>query len=69
MLEISLKGKNVLVTGASLGIGRAVAINVAKAGGNVAINYRSSEAEAKEVAELVRAEGGKAILVQADVSV
>lgn len=68
MLEISLKGKNVLVTGASLGIGRAVALNVAKAGGNVAVNYRSSEAEAKEVAELVRAEGVKATLVQADVS-
>ena len=68
MLEISLKGKNALVTGSSQGIGRGIAINIAKGGGNVAINFRSSEDEAKEVAEIVRSHGGKAILVQADVA-
>lgn len=68
MLEISLKGKNALVTGSSQGIGRGIAINIAKGGGNVAINYRSSEDEAREVVKIVESHGGKAILVQADVS-
>lgn len=68
MLEISLKGKNALITGSSKGIGRGCAIAIAKAGGNVAINHRSSADEAEEVAELVRKEGGKAIIVQADVA-
>ncbi len=68
MLEISLKGKNALITGSSKGIGRGCALAVAKAGGNVAINHRSSPAEAEEAAELVRKEGGKAIIVQADVA-
>lgn len=68
MLEISLKGKNALVTGSSKGIGRGCAVAIAKGGGNVAINHRSSPGEAEEVAELVRKEGGKAIIVQADVS-
>ena len=68
MLEISLKGKNALVTGSSKGIGRGCAVAIAKGGGNVAINHRSSPEEAEEVAELVRKEGGKAIIVKADVS-
>lgn len=68
MLEISLKGKNALVTGSSKGIGRGCALAIARAGGNVAINHRSSRDEAEEVAELVRREGGKAIIVQADVA-
>jgi glucose 1-dehydrogenase len=58
----------VLVTGASRGIGRAVALGLAKEGGNVAINFRSHPAEADAVAAEVRALGGKAILVQGDVS-
>ena len=68
MLEISLKGKNALVTGSSKGIGRGCAVAIAKGGGNVAINHRSSPDEAEEAAELVRKEGGKAIVVQADVA-
>ena len=63
-----LEGKNALVTGASRGIGRGIAIEMAKAGANVAINYRSHPEEAQEVLELVEAEGRKAILLQADVS-
>ncbi|MGC1272262.1 MAG: SDR family oxidoreductase [Planctomycetaceae bacterium] len=68
MLEISLKGKNALVTGSSKGIGRGCALAIAKGGGNVAINHRSSLEEAEEAADLVRQAGGKAIIVQADVS-
>ena len=62
------KGKNVLVTGASLGIGRAVALQVAKEGANVGINFRSSVDKAQEVAREVERLGGKALLLQVDVS-
>lgn len=68
MLEISLKGKNALITGSSKGIGRGCALAIAKGGGNVAINHRNSPAEAEEVADLVRKEGGRAIIIQADVA-
>ncbi len=61
-------GRNALVTGASRGIGRAVALGLAKEGANVAINFRSHPEEAEQVAEEVRALGGKAILAQADVA-
>jgi glucose 1-dehydrogenase len=58
----------VLVTGASRGIGRAVALGLAREGANVAINFRSHPEEAEAVAGEVRALGTKALLVQADVS-
>jgi glucose 1-dehydrogenase len=61
-------GKNALVTGASIGIGRAVAIELAKQGANVAINFRSQRDKAEEVAREVEKTGRKALLVQADVS-
>ena len=61
-------GRNALVTGASRGIGRAVALGLAQEGANVAINFRSHPDEAEKVAEEVRAIGGKALLVQADVA-
>jgi len=57
-----------LVTGGSRGIGRAIAISLAEAGAAVAVNYREKAAEAEAVAGAIRAEGGKAIAVQADVS-
>ncbi len=63
-----MKNKNYLVTGSSRGIGRAIAVAIAEEGGNVAINYRSHTDEAEEVAEAVRAAGGKAMLCQTDVS-
>ena len=50
MLEISLKGKNGLVTGSSKGIGRGCAVAIAKGGGNVAINHRNSPDEAERTA-------------------
>ena len=61
-------GRNALITGASLGIGRALAIELASQGANVAINFRSHRDQAEEVQREVEELGRKAILVQADVS-
>ncbi len=62
------KGKNVVVTGGSRGIGRAIAIEFGKKGANVVINYVSSDPEAEKVAEEIKSLGGNAILVKGDVS-
>ncbi len=50
-------GRVALVTGGGRGIGRAVAVRLAREGANVAISYRSDDAAAEEAAELVRASG------------
>ena len=63
-----LKGKNGFVTGSSRGIGRGCAVEMAKAGANVAINYFSHGGEAEEVAMECRSFGVKAIILQGDVS-
>lgn len=63
-----LTGKTALVTGASRGIGRAIALMLAEAGADVAVNYAGSEAAAAEVAALIEAMGRKAVKVKADVS-
>ena len=66
---MKLKGRTALVTGGSRGIGRAVAIALAEEGADVAINYVSSEAAARDVAEHITQKiGRKAVLAQADVS-
>ncbi len=65
---MKLDGRNGLITGASRGIGRACAIQMAKAGANVAINFRSHPEEADEVAHEVEALGRKAITIRADVA-
>src|SRR5262245_5373047 len=65
---MKLKGRTTLVTGGSRGIGRAVAIALAEEGADVAINYVSSEAAARDVAEHIKKMGRRAILAQADVS-
>jgi glucose 1-dehydrogenase len=57
-----------IVTGASRGIGRAVAIGLAQAGADVAINFRSHPEEAEQVAEEVRRAGRRALLLEADVA-
>lgn len=61
-----LKGKAVLVTGASTGIGAAVARALGAQGARVGVHYNSSEAQAKSVAEDVRKAGGEAFLVKGD---
>lgn len=71
MSLLRLEGKNVLVTGASSGIGRAVAIRFAREGANVAINYFGEEGEARVTEDLAREaglRGGKYMVVQADVA-
>jgi glucose 1-dehydrogenase len=65
---MKFKGRNALVTGASRGIGRACAVELAREGANVVINFRSHPEEAEEVAREIRAAGAKALLVQADVA-
>ncbi|CAN5854276.1 SDR family oxidoreductase [soil metagenome] len=63
-----LKGQVALVTGASSGIGQAIAIALGKAGAKVIVNYRSSEDGARETVEQIEEAGGEATAVQADVS-
>lgn len=63
-----LAGKNVLVTGSSRGIGKGCALEMAKEGANVAINYHSHQGEAEKVAEEARSYGVKAIVLGGDVS-
>ena len=63
-----LDGKTALVTGASRGIGRAVALALAAAGARVAINYAGNVKAAEEVKASVEAAGGTAILCQADIA-
>jgi len=63
-----LNRKVALVTGASRGIGRAIAVEMAREGADVVINYGHSEEKANEVARGVEALGRQALLVRADVS-
>jgi acetoacetyl-CoA reductase len=63
-----LDGKVALVTGASRGIGRSIAITLGAEGAKVALNFNSSEAEAQAVADEIAAVGGECMLVQANVA-
>lgn len=63
-----LNGKTALVTGASRGIGRATALELASKGANVAVNYAGSEQRAQEVVEEIQKLGVKAFKIQANVA-
>ena len=62
-------GRVALVTGASRGIGKAIAIALAEAGADVAVNYRAQAEAAGAVCKTIRAAGRKCITIQADVSI
>ncbi|EMI13433.1 reductase NADPH activity [Bacillus stratosphericus LAMA 585] len=63
-----LTNKTAVVTGASRGIGRSIAIDLAKKGANVVVNYSGNEAKANEVVDEIKALGQQAFAVKADVS-
>jgi 3-oxoacyl-[acyl-carrier protein] reductase len=67
-VHIVLTGRVALVTGASRGIGRAIAIGLARAGATVCVNYRQQHERAKETLAAIEASGGHGFVQQADVS-
>ena len=65
---MNLDGKTALVTGASRGIGREIALELARQGANVAVNFAGSEAKANEVVDEIKAMGKEAFAIQCNVS-
>jgi 3-oxoacyl-[acyl-carrier protein] reductase len=67
-MEMELEGKVAIVTGGTRGIGRAIALDLAANGADVALNYRKSADLAVELAQTLQGMGRRALVVQADVS-
>jgi len=65
---VTLAGQTALVTGANSGIGKAVAIGLARAGADVVVNYVANPADAEEVAHEIASFGRRAVAIKADVS-
>ena len=65
---MELEGKIAIVTGGTRGIGRAIALDLAANGADIALNYRKSVDLAQELADIIRGMGRRALVVQADVS-
>jgi 3-oxoacyl-[acyl-carrier protein] reductase len=65
---VELEGKVAIVTGASLGIGSACALDLAKNGANVAINYRKHDTEARAICDQISSMGRRGLAVRADVA-
>jgi glucose 1-dehydrogenase len=68
MSHLAFKDRVVVVTGSSLGIGRATALAFGRAGAKVVINYRSHQDQAEEVVKLIQSDGAEATAIQADVA-
>ncbi|HEY6954644.1 MAG TPA: SDR family NAD(P)-dependent oxidoreductase, partial [Flavisolibacter sp.] len=66
--DTKLKGQSALVTGANSGIGKAVAIELAKNGASVVVNYVTKPEAAQAVVDEIKSNGGNAIALHADVS-
>ena len=67
-MSLQFNGKAAIVTGSSRGIGRAIAERLAAGGAAVAINYVENEKRAEAAVETIRAQGGKAVAIQADMA-
>jgi 3-oxoacyl-[acyl-carrier protein] reductase len=67
-MNLNLKGKVAIITGASRGIGRAIAELLGRAKAAVVVNYANQAAKAEEVVKIINQEGGNAIAIQGDMS-
>ena len=65
---MEIKGINILITGASRGIGKITAIEAARLGANIGINYHKNKMEAEKVLDVVKSYGVEGVILQGDVS-